>query len=191
MIWTDDKTEDLTRLWHAGYSGSQIARAIGGVTRSAVIGKARRLGLPLRAPSGRYSSRGRSGEPSLLDGRHPAQRAYGLDRAVLGRTRPDVSLNKGKVRAALGLPLAEPIPPPAETDTPTKSFDDLQEHHCRWPCGETQDLLPATPIFCGNPRVPGLSYCEPHARRAYQPPQPPQPRRRETGPEPAKVLEAA
>lgn len=46
--WTDEATEQLKRYHAAGYSGSQIAGLLEiNVTRCAVIGKARRLGLEL------------------------------------------------------------------------------------------------------------------------------------------------
>ena len=47
--WTDERTEQLKTMWTEGLSASQIARALGGVTRNAVIGKVHRLGLPGRA----------------------------------------------------------------------------------------------------------------------------------------------
>src|ERR1700761_692630 len=42
--WSDDRVEQLKTLWTEGLSASQIARALGGVTRNAVIGKVHRLG---------------------------------------------------------------------------------------------------------------------------------------------------
>jgi len=45
MNWTDERVEQLKRLWAEGYSASQIAAQMGGVTRNAVIGKAHRLKL--------------------------------------------------------------------------------------------------------------------------------------------------
>lgn len=48
MSWTDDRIEKLKELWDSGQSASQIAAALGGVTRNAVIGKAHRLGLQSR-----------------------------------------------------------------------------------------------------------------------------------------------
>ncbi|HVP83788.1 MAG TPA: GcrA family cell cycle regulator, partial [Rhizomicrobium sp.] len=44
MGWTDERVEQLKNLWTEGLSASQIARALGGVTRNAVIGKVHRLG---------------------------------------------------------------------------------------------------------------------------------------------------
>lgn len=47
--WPVDRVEMLRRLWGQGMSANDIGRAIGGVSRNAVIGKAKRLGLPMRA----------------------------------------------------------------------------------------------------------------------------------------------
>ncbi|MFT7391387.1 MAG: GcrA cell cycle regulator, partial [Paracoccaceae bacterium] len=48
MSWTDERVEALKGMWNEGKSASQIAKALGGVTRNAVIGKVHRLGLSNR-----------------------------------------------------------------------------------------------------------------------------------------------
>src|SRR5882762_4718242 len=45
LTWTDDRVEQLKKLWESGLSASQIAAELGNVTRNAVIGKVHRLGL--------------------------------------------------------------------------------------------------------------------------------------------------
>src|ERR1700737_2258139 len=45
MSWNDERVETLKKLWGEGFSASQIAAQLGGVTRNAVIGKVHRLGL--------------------------------------------------------------------------------------------------------------------------------------------------
>ena len=45
LTWSDDRVEQLKKLWEAGLSASQIAAELGNVTRNAVIGKVHRLGL--------------------------------------------------------------------------------------------------------------------------------------------------
>ena len=47
MSWTEERIEDLRRLWDAGYSASAIGKQIG-MSKNAVIGKAHRLGLRAR-----------------------------------------------------------------------------------------------------------------------------------------------
>ena len=48
MAWTDERIEQLRQMWQAGMTASQIAEALTGVSRNAVIGKAHRLGLEAR-----------------------------------------------------------------------------------------------------------------------------------------------
>ena len=48
MAWTDERIGELKRMWDEGLTASQIAEALGGVSRNAVIGKAHRLDLTPR-----------------------------------------------------------------------------------------------------------------------------------------------
>jgi len=43
--WSAERVTALKTLWLAGRSAAEIAKALGGVTRNAVIGKVHRLGL--------------------------------------------------------------------------------------------------------------------------------------------------
>jgi GcrA cell cycle regulator len=54
--WTDDREERLKALWTGGWSASQIAGQLGGISRNAVIGKVHRLGLSGRQGSPRRCS---------------------------------------------------------------------------------------------------------------------------------------
>lgn len=56
--WSDDRVDRLKSLWQAGLSASQVAHALGDVSRNAVIGKVHRLGLAGRVGS-RHVSRPR------------------------------------------------------------------------------------------------------------------------------------
>jgi hypothetical protein len=48
MDWNEERTATLRKLWLEGMSASQVARQLGGVSRSAVIGKVHRLGITVR-----------------------------------------------------------------------------------------------------------------------------------------------
>lgn len=63
MAWTDERIEQLKRLWEAGNTASQIAEELGGVSRNAVIGKAHRLGLQSR-PSPVRGADSQASEPA-------------------------------------------------------------------------------------------------------------------------------
>lgn len=174
MNWTDERTEALKKLWADGLSASQIASRLGGFAhcadggRSAVIGKVHRLDLAGRDTISRsknpFKSRGgtkgvRRARNSFVAG-NPAVRA--LFKAEPFAAAPDIEI-----------PLAD-----------RKTLDQLEEASCRWPYGDPRQV---GFYFCGRPKVPGLSYCCDHARRAYQPPQT---RRQAAAAEPIVVREA-
>jgi GcrA cell cycle regulator len=173
MAWTDERVELLKKLWSEGLSASQIAGRLGGVTRNAVIGKVHRLGLSGRATTSRMNTH------------RPRPRAAAAKR--LGKPR-FTSIETSPLRA-LYPPEAEPyVPSVEELVIPLderRTIQTLTASNCRWPIGDPQ--LPDF-HFCNGTKVPGLPYCEFHARRAFQPPQP---RRREREVQEPQVLVAA
>src|SRR5262245_51840909 len=106
MSWTDERVEQLKRLWSEGLSASQIAAELGGITRNAVIGKVHRLGLSGRAkaPS--------SAAPRPRKTRPPSH--------VLRMTRPAVRGNTALARQPFALYEieVEPEPEPLENNVP-------------------------------------------------------------------------
>ena len=159
MSWNDERVDALKKLWADGLSASQIAGRLGGVTRNAVIGKVHRLGLAGRATTSRMKSH-----------RPRVRTAQAVKRGLL-RTRPVGSAGPSPLKS-LYLADAEPYLPPAEELViplnERKYIQTLTESCCRWPIGDPQQ---PDFHFCGKQKVPGLPYCEVHARRAFQPPQ--------------------
>ncbi|MBL8567393.1 MAG: GcrA cell cycle regulator [Hyphomicrobiaceae bacterium] len=160
MVWTDERVELLKKLWSEGLSASQIAGRLGGVTRNAVIGKVHRLGLAGRATTSRmktHRARPRPAAAGATAKRPQKQRFPAAGNPVV---------------RALYQPEAEPfIPAQEELDIPLKERKTIQtlgECNCRWPIGDPQQ---ADFHFCGKEKLPGLPYCQFHARRAFQPPQ--------------------
>lgn len=165
MGWTDERVELLKKLWSEGLSASQIAGRLGSVSRNAVIGKVHRLGLSGRATTSRMKTH----RPrARIANANAAKRAVAKSRLA--------AIGNPAVRALYNGD-AEPYTPPAEELViplaERKSIQTLQECSCRWPIGDPQAL---EFHFCGKNKVPGLPYCEFHARRAFQPAVP---RRRE------------
>lgn len=160
MVWNDDRVEQLKKLWADGLSASQIAAQLGEVTRNAVIGKVHRLGLATRASSNRTNSsrlRLRQAQPRRQVQR---QRVSPVGNTAFRQMlEADASpLGHTPIVEEIEIPLAE-----------RKTLQDLTEGMCRWPIGDPQQ---ADFHFCGRNKVTGLPYCETHARRAFQPPQP-------------------
>lgn len=163
MSWTDERVEQLKKLWSEGLSASQIASRIGSVTRNAVIGKVHRLGLSGRATTTRMKSH------------RPRTRMANVKRAQQQQKPRYAQVGNPAVRA-LYMDAEVYVPPAEELVIPMaerKSIQTLQECHCRWPIGDPQQ---PDFHFCGKTKVLGLPYCEVHARRAFQPTAP---RRRE------------
>ena len=160
MTWNDERVDVLKKLWADGLSASQIAGRLGGVTRNAVIGKVHRLGLSGRATTSRMKSH------------RPRVRVQAAK-----RLKPRLLNTGNSAFRSLYLGDSEPYVPPAEELVipmgERKYIQTLTESCCRWPIGDPQQ---PEFHFCGRKKIPGLPYCEVHARRAFQPPQP---RRRE------------
>jgi len=165
MSWNDERVDLLKKLWSEGLSASQIAARLGSVTRNAVIGKVHRLGLAGRATTSRMKSHRPRPRPAVVAKRPEKPKFASAGNTALQR---------------LYQADAEPYQPPAEeVEIPLaqrKTIQTLTEGHCRWPIGDPQHT---DFHFCGKDKVQGLPYCEIHARRAFQPPQP---RRGTSGP---------
>ncbi len=158
--WTDERVELLKKLWSEGFSASQIAAEMGGVTRNAVIGKVHRLGL---------SGRGKTNAPGAARPRKP--RPLGTPVAI-----PPAAAPRGNtVLAARFAPRPEIAPPVPEVRldedvvipfSERVTIMELREFMCRWPMGD-----PTKPDFrfCGGRSNGVLPYCAHHSRIAYQP----------------------
>ena len=59
--WTAERIELLQKLWAEGETAASIAARLGGISRSAVLGKVFRLRLPV---AGRKPARLRAGKPA-------------------------------------------------------------------------------------------------------------------------------
>lgn len=106
--WSDDRVEQLKSLWQEGLSASQVASALGNVTRNAVLGKLHRLGL-LAGSAEPRPERSRSSIPR--------------SRTI----RPS--------EIALLVPVVEPDPFTFEDGT-FATVVTVSDRMCRWPIGD-------------------------------------------------------
>jgi GcrA cell cycle regulator len=142
--WTDDRVETLKRLWLEGQTASQVARALGGVSRNAVIGKLHRLGLT--------GGRAAPARPRRIPG--TSARSPRPMRAPAPRVKASPAL-------PAGFPEIEPTEPGLVRDAAA-----LRPHVCRWPIGDPQA---ADFSFCGRPAHGDGPYCPTHDRLAHRP----------------------
>lgn len=178
MSWTDDRVTLLRKLWGDGFSASQIANELGGVTRNAVIGKAHRLGLSGRPNANRgggsrpRAERARKAEPSRPSfnaGQVMAQSQTQQPQtgAVVGnlalKQQQEARIDEAALSQPYGVVEVEPLEiAPGEG----VSLLDLNERTCKWPIGHPGD---DDFQFCGKKATVGHSYCDHHCNMAYQP----------------------
>ena len=153
LTWSDDRVEQLKKLWEAGLSASQIAAELGNVTRNAVIGKVHRLGLSGRAKS-----------PSSAA---PRQRKARPAQHMMRVSRP---VSRGNTALAHAFEVEmEPDPIAYDNVVPMSqrlSLLELNEATCHWPIGDPSST---EFFFCGGKALTSLPYCAHHSRIAYQP----------------------
>lgn len=150
MSWTDERIDELRRLWAEGLSASQIANSLGGVTRNAVIGKIHRLGLSGRVKTRAPARRTAPAAATVRPQPQPAVRAMAagaLAVKVVEREAPAVVMQAEVVPLHGGVDLME-----------------LSAATCRWPVGDpAQDGF----RFCGARVGAAETYCKAHAEVAY------------------------
>jgi GcrA cell cycle regulator len=157
--WAPEHSDALRELIAKGMSFAEAARTINSrfntsYTRSAALGRARRLGL------------------GADDRQQPSM-----------PTRPAELHEITERRAVNSMPLALPWPVPVFKDVvPVKlrcvgieprhlSLNELERDDCRYPYGGDEENEAIT--FCGHPRRPDSSYCSPHFHLSRDPIEPP------------------
>lgn len=141
--WTEERIERLKVLWKDGLTFGEIAVQMGGVTRSAVIGKVSRLDLEKRAV-----------------GIAPANAKPFANKAM-------PAPKKGAPVLAMVAPGngSDLISQPAAART-WRGNALPSKHQCRWPIG---DPSRAGFTFCDRFALVAKPYCEVHCEAAYVP----------------------
>ncbi len=145
--WDDETLTLLKRLWSEGKTRDAMPPRLGGMSRSAVMGKIFRLRLGAarqRAPKAKRAAKAGNKKPSAAT-RHPAP-----SRRRRGRTKADTAKAP---RAAAG--------------SRRKTLLELTNTCCRWPLGRPGGK---GFFFCGAADADlegGRPYCDRHMRRAY------------------------
>lgn len=154
MTWTEQKIQMLKEMWGNGYSATDIAKKLGGLTRNAVIGKAHRLKLSSRP------SPIKRDEDVRVKVQAPRTASASAGRKVMLRPLP-VPPAPPVTRQPVVNRVTEPARRTANAVSPLKS----SERQCKWPVGDPRS---ADFHFCGCAAHEGLPYCMEHARVAYQ-----------------------
>lgn len=186
--WTDERVEQLKKLWLQGWSASQIAKELGSTTRNAVIGKIHRLNLVARQSPKMTPPPSAALNPAFAKSRAasfsnitvktpPVERSPYMPAAV---AFAGLGNNPGKPVTGHTPVTAEERKPamahgqvynPFKAAAPAPSFGALSSgrgasQQCQWPVGDPRS---AGFHFCCGGTAEGLPYCPEHARLAYQP----------------------
>ena len=156
--WTPDRLTILRGLWEQDFTGSQIADRLFSetqerVTRSAVLGRAMRLGLkkPKREAAPKPIEKAAAAAP-----KPPMPKPRFIDNLGAEATRaPYVKITLPVVKALL----------PKEPEKPVH-VTGLNPGLCRWPLWRADDLPPSQKMFCGA-SAGTRSYCPRHQQMAY------------------------
>jgi GcrA cell cycle regulator len=144
--WTRERVAKLERLWAEGETAQSIAGLLGGMSRSAVLGKIFRLRLETGMPAPAALAANRTPRES------DARKAAAVAPARRRRSGKRDDLQEGRTADRRR----------------GKSLLELTNESCRWPHGS-----PGTARFhfCGEPGANlegGMPYCPLHAQRAYR-----------------------
>ena len=168
--WTPARIDALKAHWSKGLNARAIARELKhGVTRAAVLGKIRRLGIADLAPA--------VVEPRTVQ---RAARKAKRSRTESARRVVPSAIPRRLASAPITLWRPRSVPswvlearpsvddPGRDVDIPRlqrRTFAQLNRAACRWPIGD-----PSHPdfFFCGAPRSAGKPFCPAHCERAYR-----------------------
>lgn len=193
MAWTDERIDQLKKMWDSGMTASQIAESLGGVSRNAVIGKAHRLSLksrpsPVKArkkPSAKAKAAPKlraapKSKPAPAAPRREPASVRTVNTSAAQRPAPTPSGPQYRSIGPGGFTRQspadqQPLPPaPPRRLVPQKldpEYEDktgllnLTERVCKWPIGHPGE---SDFHFCGAAVNPGFPYCVEHCGRAYQ-----------------------
>lgn len=171
LKWTEERVQQLKKLWSEGLSCSKIADEMaGGLTKNGVIGKVTRLGLPPRRganDSHRAMKGARSHKPTAPKPAPKQLVSKTVMTPVQVKTKTGTSFHRmvEKVVTAQEMPDLELIAAP--DPSLHVSIMDLRQHHCRWPIGDPGNI--ETFRYCGADSDLEDAYCKHHARIAYTP----------------------
>ena len=157
MMWSPERAEQASSLWKAGMSAGIIADQMGDVTRNAVIGKIKRMGLSKedRPPNTHIRKR-----PPTPPKREPRPKVLKVKPPfVWSPEDPELATNPNKLHEFdAAIPMEQ-----------RKQVWELTGKTCRFPVG-----VPGAAdfFFCGGDILDGYIYCSVHAGRCFRPSDP-------------------
>lgn len=156
--WTAPRLTNLIILWKEGLSATKIGIRLN-LSKNAVLGKAHRLGLALRASP---FSPGQLGTRRKLRHQQLQEQSQAVPEVLQVAQDLELPILQEKEPAAFHY-----VAPPLREAAHAPHYQQKQFDRCQWPQGH-----PGQPGFqyCSAPVDPGRPYCPTHAARAYTSP---------------------
>ena len=147
-LWTDEASDLAASLWREGFSGGQIASALGAhgvkVSRNSVLGKLFRMGLVGASTIKR--------DTSLVSKRNGRMRAQAKELRKL------VACEKPRAATVKASPFERALDAAVAVEPLNVPFVELQAFQCRAVTDDTRFAQ----RFCGHMRVEGRAWCAAH-----------------------------
>jgi GcrA cell cycle regulator len=121
MGWTDERIATLKKMWEGGSTASEIATALGGVSRNAVIGKAHRLGLKARPSPVKANEKKKVAAPAKKLNTAPAPRPAEPRTEPAERSAASEAAERPAPRSAPAAPRTEATADNAVSAAPSQS----------------------------------------------------------------------
>ena len=157
--WSEERVEELKKLWADGVSAGVIGQRWG-ITRSAVIGKVHRLGLP-----GRITTRSQRNSKKL---HLPIRPSWFVTFSGLRHGDPVKQLRRLSADMREVKPIQLPVVPKAFEEREASrgvALLELDLNGCRFPVNKA--AKDEQHLFCNAPQMPGSSYCEACHSKCY------------------------
>lgn len=171
--WTEEKLSLLKKYLKEGYSASQTARLLGdGATRSSVIGKAKRLNIPLatqkQVNKNREGGRPKGVKPRVYPKIQPSAPAPSpVDQLFSEPPTPKLKPTKARVHLPAELSNDEYFERWVDELKPASSrpiTDIPNMTRCKWITG---DVKGKNATWCRKPTVDGTCWCSKHIEKVY------------------------
>lgn len=147
MFWTDEKVEELCKLWDKGLTANEIAKKLG-VTKNAIVGKVHRLCLKAR--------------PSPI--KPKTEEAEELQKSLPYELEEEQSKVEETIEQETTEVVVEEVVKTEKNPDGIIKLVELDSHTCRWPVGDPRDDDFG---FCGKKVRAGQTYCDEHSAMAY------------------------
>lgn len=163
--WTPENIAKAVELANKGYSGTQIAKELC-VTRSAVIGKLWRVGVPLRGQSYNFTHMPDDQKKRFMDARRKVDAKRRAEAEIRRQQEKEAKEAARKLRILYSQQEWKEEPMPERVECSPRPWTERRFGECAYPV----EGIGADTLSCCNPVLGEKNYCTGHARLMFTTP---------------------